>query len=235
MALAAKAYNIFNIVSTLREKKLPHGDNMMNIKPSSISYFCFTTDFTLPFSSFPSQSANLTPQTIIGNFASLPIRMLFFDNVFRNPFSPTFSRTKITPNMSYQRRRSLKCLPTIITMKQLTVSLFPKAKMVEYVQIHSSFSAINVLGYFRCCMRRIISTNIIFLFLSPSFSFKPLGFLRASYRAIFSISRRISAEFFITIKTFLPYHNLIISRNFIRCKYPEVEVIDREDILILSK
>ena len=165
MATAAKAYNIIDIMRHLRRKKLSDGNDMVDIK---LPLRSLSTDLTSTLSSLSSHSLDGPPLPVILRFHSaLPIRVSFAVDMLRNPQSPTPLITKVAPSIAYKRGRSLKFLAAIITLKQLALSLFPNFKVIKDMQIYSSLSAVNMLGYLLRSHGGIVSDYKVFFFFGP--------------------------------------------------------------------
>ena len=215
MALATEANNIINVVSNFRHKKMPNTYNMVDIKPSITIGFRFTTYLAEAISPFSSQSAGLSPQTSIRKLSTLPIRVLFTNDMLGNPFTTTFPRAEVTPNFTYKRWRALEFLTTTITAKALAISLLTQFQKIENVHIYRFFSSVNMLRYLRRCHCRIIGDNVCLFFFSPAFTFQPLCLPGTLYRTILTVMSRFGLKFLTATQTLFAYHNSIISQNFI--------------------
>jgi len=174
MTLTAKANNILGIVSKFRHKKLANSYDMVDIKPSPIFNFCFPANLTMPISSLSGKSPHLSPHTSIRYFTTLPVWMLFSNYMFRNPLAPTFPTTELTPNMRvsfYKGVITLKLLPTIITVKQLTISFLAEFKSVKNVQINRIFCPFQMSSYLSRSHCSVILRYKVFLFRRPMLAF----------------------------------------------------------------
>ena len=238
MALATKTNKIAVAVSYIPNEKLSNRDFMVSIQPTPIIGFGLITKFAPAFRSQPSLPSHTPPLPIIRRLSALPIRMRLTSNMLANPFTPTYTRTEIAPvtvTLPSNRRCSFELYPAIIAMERLTISLFTKLQKIKDVHIYRCFGAVKMLGYLCGCHLRIIGNDIGFFFISPAKPFKPLPLARTFYRAILSVMGRFRLELTTTLQTLCSYHNLIIPQNFIRYKFPDVEQIKSEDVLVFKK